>query len=159
MDATQVTVREVTDVGPDTISMTFGTPEGFDADPGEFVLVRATVDGEELARHYTLSSPTVEDAFEITVGIDPDGDLTPWLAEREPGDTLDVEGPFGNVTYEGVVGATATSSCSPVVRAWAPPWGSANALAALATRPRSSTSTRRPLTRIDCRRSRAAVRQ
>ena len=101
MDATQVTVREVTDVGPDTISMTFGTPEGFDADPGEFVLVRATVDGEELARHYTLSSPTVEDAFEITVGIDPDGDLTPWLAEREPGDTLAVEGPFGNVTYEG----------------------------------------------------------
>ncbi|AGN00478.1 flavodoxin reductase family protein [Salinarchaeum sp. Harcht-Bsk1] len=101
MNATQVTVRDVAEVGPDTIAMTLATPDGFDADPGEFVLVRATVDGEELARHYTLSSPTVDDTFEITVGIDPDGDLTPWLAEREPGDTLSVEGPFGTVTYEG----------------------------------------------------------
>jgi ferredoxin-NADP reductase len=101
MDATQVTVRDVTDVGPDTIAITLSTPAEFAADPGEFVLVRATVDGEELARHYTLSSPTVDDTFEITVGIDPDGDLTPWLAERTSGDTLSVEGPFGNVAYQG----------------------------------------------------------
>jgi ferredoxin-NADP reductase len=115
MDAMQVTVRDVTDVGPDTIAMELSTPAEFAADPGEFVLVRATVDvrgdaggssgesdgGEELARHYTLSSPTVGDTFEITVGIDPDGDLTPWLAERSSGDTLAVEGPFGNVAYQG----------------------------------------------------------
>ncbi|GAB3683583.1 ferredoxin--NADP reductase [Salinarchaeum chitinilyticum] len=101
MDATQVTVRDVADVGADTIAITLATPSKFDADPGEFVLVRATVDGEELARHYTLSSPTVGDTFEITVGIDPDGDLTPWLSDLEAGDAITIEGPFGNVTYEG----------------------------------------------------------
>lgn len=101
MDATQVTVRDVTEVGPDTIAISLETPGAFEADPGEFVLLRATVDAEELARHYTLSSPTVEDTFEITVGIDPDGDLTPRLAELEPGDELSIEGPFGTVAYRG----------------------------------------------------------
>ncbi|WP_248515470.1 FAD-binding oxidoreductase [Salinarchaeum laminariae] len=115
MEATEVTVRDVTNVGADTIAITLATPETFDADPGEFVLVRAAIGGsdgagdtsdtsdggEEIARHYTLSSPTVEDTFEITVGIDPDGDLTPWLAALESGDVLTIEGPFGNVTYEG----------------------------------------------------------
>lgn len=110
MDATQVTVRDVRDVGPGTIAMTLETPPAFDAAPGEFVLVRATVPaddaadaagGEEVARHYTLSSPTVEETFEITVGVDPEGDLTPWLAGREPGDELSIEGPFGTVAYEG----------------------------------------------------------
>jgi len=101
MDATDVTVRDVQDVGPDTIAIELATPPEFHAEPGAFVLVRMTVVDEEIARHYTLSSPTVEDTFEITVGVDPDGDLTPRLAELEPGDTIRIEGPFGNVTYEG----------------------------------------------------------
>lgn len=115
MDATQVSVRDVTDVGEDTVAIELSTPPSFDAAPGEFVLVRATVGvsgdaggasdasdgGEEIARHYTLSSPRVDDSFEITVGVDPDGDLTPHLAALEPGDELTIEGPFGEVSYAG----------------------------------------------------------
>jgi len=101
MEPTDVAVRDVRTVGPDTVAMTLSTPAGFEANPGEFVLVRASVDGEEIARHYTLSSPTVDDTFEITVGVDPDGDLSPWLADREPGDELSIEGPFGNLAYAG----------------------------------------------------------
>lgn len=101
MDATDVTVRDVRDVGSDTIAVELATPPEFAAEPGAFVLVRMSVEGEEIARHYTLSSPTVEDTFEITIGIDPDGDLTPALAALDSGDTITIEGPFGNVTYEG----------------------------------------------------------
>ncbi len=101
MDGTPVTVASVTDVGPDTVALELETPAGFDALPGQFVLLRAEPDDEELARHYTLSSPSVGETFELTVGIDPDGDLSPWLAALEAGDTVHVEGPFGRITYDG----------------------------------------------------------
>lgn len=101
MDATSVTVHSITDVGPNTVAIDLETPDGFHAEPGQFVLVRADVNGEELARHYTISSPRVGDTFEITVGVDPDGDLSPWLADLEEGDELSVAGPFGSVSYAG----------------------------------------------------------
>ena len=151
MVATSVTVEAVRDVGPDTIALELRTPAGFDALPGQFVLIRAVpgggdedgdggedVDGggedgdggedaveevdtveegdaadaaesEAVARHYTLASPGVGETFELTVGVDPDGDLSPWLAEREPGDELHVEGPFGTITYEGDVDVVAVA--------------------------------------------------
>lgn len=101
MEGTPVTVESVSEVGPDTVALELETPAGFDALPGQFVLLRARPDGEEVTRHYTLSSPSVGETFELTVGIDPDGDLSPWLAGLEGGETVHVEGPFGRITYEG----------------------------------------------------------
>lgn len=100
MDETEVAVRTVTTVGTETIALELDTPANFDANPGQFVRLYGTVDGEEIARYYTLSSPDVEGTFEITVGVDPEGDLSPWLADLEPGDTVRIEGPFGSVAYE-----------------------------------------------------------
>ncbi|RQG90030.1 FAD-dependent oxidoreductase [Natrarchaeobius halalkaliphilus] len=100
MEGTPVTVESVADVGPDTIAIELETPEEFAAAPGQFVLLRAAPTGEEISRHYTLSSPSVTDSFEITVGIDPDGDLSPWLADLDGGETVHLEGPFGTITYE-----------------------------------------------------------
>ncbi|ARS88595.1 ferredoxin--NADP reductase [Natrarchaeobaculum aegyptiacum] len=103
MEGTPVTVDAVTDVGPDTVALALETPEDFDALPGQFVLLRAEPGGvdEAVARHYTLSSPSVDETFELTVGVDPDGDLSPWLADLEGGETVHVEGPYGTITYEG----------------------------------------------------------
>lgn len=102
MEATEVAVREVRSVGPDTVALELETPTEFDAEPGQFVQLRATIDdGEEITRHYTLSSPNVADTFEITVGVDPDGDLSPWLAALEPGETVEIAGPYGHSYYEG----------------------------------------------------------
>ena len=97
-----VTVDTVTEVGPETIALEFHTPDDFDALPGQFVVLRATPEGEdeELTRYYTLSSPGVEDTFEVTVGIDPEGSLSPWLATLEGGETVEIDGPYGDVTYE-----------------------------------------------------------
>ncbi|MFB6093083.1 MAG: FAD-dependent oxidoreductase [Haloquadratum sp.] len=102
MDAT-VAVTAVEDVGPRTVALTLASPEGFDAAPGQFVKLSAAVDGEEYTRFYTLSSPGVDDTFEITVGIDPEesGPFSRFLLDVAPGDELDVSGPFGASFYEG----------------------------------------------------------
>lgn len=103
MDEQAVGVRDVRTVGDDAVALELETPDEFDALPGQFVRVlgRADEDGDDpIARYYTLSSPTVEETFEITVAVDPDGDLSPWLADRRPGDTVRIEGPFGDVAYD-----------------------------------------------------------
>lgn len=101
MDATVVVVAAES-VGPDTIALTFETPADFSARPGQFVKLTGAVDGEEYSRFYTLSSPGVEDTFEITIGIDPDeaGPFSVLLADLEPGDELEMSGPFGKSYYE-----------------------------------------------------------
>ncbi len=101
MESTEIAVRSVRTVGEDTIALELESPPEFDAQPGQFVQVRDKVAGEEVTRHYTLSSPDAEGTFEITVGIDPDGDLSPRLAELEAGDAVEVAGPFGRSYYEG----------------------------------------------------------
>jgi 3-phenylpropionate/trans-cinnamate dioxygenase ferredoxin reductase subunit len=100
MEGTEVEIVDVRGVGPDTIAIRVASPSGFEARPGQFVQVRATVDGDPVTRHYSVSSSVVAETFELTVGIDPEGTLTPRLAEATPGDTVEVAGPFGRVYYE-----------------------------------------------------------
>ena len=96
----EVTVESVAEVGADTVALDLESPEGFDAVPGQFVKLTARVDGEHVSRFYTLSSPDVGETFEVTVGVDPEGSLGPWLAESE-GERVRIEGPFGSAHYEG----------------------------------------------------------
>jgi ferredoxin-NADP reductase len=97
----QVTVAAVETVGPDTVALELRTPADFAADPGQFVLVRGTVDGVEETGYYTLSSPDTEGTMEITVEAPPEATLAPWLADRQPDDVVEIEGPFGDVRYTG----------------------------------------------------------
>jgi ferredoxin-NADP reductase len=101
MDAT-VAVTEVTSVGPNTVAITLESPDEFDARPGQFVKISATVDDEDYARFYTLSSPDANGTFEITVGVDPEeaGPFSQHLLDLEADDVLDISGPFGNEYYE-----------------------------------------------------------
>lgn len=97
----QVSLADVRDVGPHAVALDVDCPPGFDAMPGQFVKLTATVDGEDKSRFYSISSPRVGETFEVTIEVDPDGALAPWLAERTAGDTLSISGPFGNTYYEG----------------------------------------------------------
>ncbi|WP_226008390.1 FAD-dependent oxidoreductase [Natrinema salinisoli] len=96
-----VKIESITDVGQDTFALELVTPSNFEAHPGQFILVRAEIDGEEETGYYTLSSPDVKNTFEVTVAITPDGTLGPWLVDREVGESITVEGPYGEIQYLG----------------------------------------------------------
>lgn len=96
----EVTVRAIREVGPDTIAVDLETPDGFDPQPGQFVKLTAFVDGEHVSRFYTLSSPLASDTFELTVGIDDEGTLAPWLRDAA-GEDVAIEGPYGRAFYDG----------------------------------------------------------
>ncbi|WP_066414224.1 FAD-dependent oxidoreductase [Halorubrum aethiopicum] len=102
MDAT-VAVTSVEEVGSDTYAIRFDTPGGFSAEPGQFVKLGTEIDGESVARFYTLSSPTTEETFEVTVGIDLEegGEFSRFLADIEPGVEMSLTGPFGDQHYDG----------------------------------------------------------
>ncbi|WP_332898432.1 FAD-dependent oxidoreductase [Haladaptatus sp. CMSO5] len=101
MEPREVTVAANRRVGPDTVALDVKTPDGFSAEPGQFVKLTLDVEGESVSRFYTLSSPSVTDTFELTVGIDPEGDVAPHIEALEAGDTVTIAGPFGNDYYEG----------------------------------------------------------
>lgn len=101
MDAT-VAATSVVSVGTDTVAISFESPEEFDARPGQFVKLTGVVDGEEYSRFYTLSSPDVEETFEITVEVtDEGGPFSAYLAALDVGEEIEMSGPFGNDYYEG----------------------------------------------------------
>jgi ferredoxin-NADP reductase len=100
MEDAELAVVAVESVGPDAVAIDFESPPDFDAQPGQFVKLTVSVDGEDISRFYTISSPDVADTFEITVGIDPDGDLAPHLESLTAGDRVRVAGPFGSDFYE-----------------------------------------------------------
>ncbi len=99
METVAVTDRRA--VGPNAVALSLAAPAGFDARPGQFVKLTLTAGGEEVSRFYTVSSPRVIDSVEVTVEIDPEGDLGPRLASLEVGDEIGMDGPFGNAAYEG----------------------------------------------------------
>lgn len=100
MNTTRVPVVSVRTVGSDAIALELRSPDGFDARPGQFVKLSATVDGEDMSRFYTISSPHIGETFETTLTIDPSGTFGPYLSSLKSGETIGVAGPFGNAYYE-----------------------------------------------------------
>jgi cytochrome-b5 reductase len=102
MDQTQADVVAVEDCGPDAVALSIETPDGFSARPGQFVRLTARVEGEDVSRFYTISSPDVKGDFELTVGYDPEegGAFSEYLLGIEAGDEVTVAGPFGSDYYE-----------------------------------------------------------
>ncbi|MEF8886113.1 MAG: FAD-dependent oxidoreductase [Haloarculaceae archaeon] len=101
MEDRTLSVAAVESVGPDTVAIDVESPADFDARPGQFVRLTLATDGGEESRFYTVSSPNVAETFEITVEVDPDGEVGPELARLEAGDEVRVSGPYGSDYYEG----------------------------------------------------------
>jgi ferredoxin-NADP reductase len=101
MDSTDVAVVDRGTVGPDTFTLTFDTPAGFEGRAGQFVRLSAAVDGESYARFYTLSSPDTEDTFEVTAEVHEEGGpFSAYLADLTVGEEITMAGPFGEDYYE-----------------------------------------------------------
>ena len=74
--------------------------------PGQFVRIALELDGEIVARPYSLVNSPTEREFEIFFNIVPGGPLTPRLAALQQGDVIKVaEKPYGFLTLDEVPAA------------------------------------------------------
>jgi ring-1,2-phenylacetyl-CoA epoxidase subunit PaaE len=84
----------------DAISLSFAIPRELEADyrfaPGQYLTLRATLDGEEVRRSYSICSGPDDDELRIAVKKIDGGAFSNWAAEQlKTGDQLDVMTPTG----------------------------------------------------------------
>lgn len=98
-DESLLVCQAVLDVTHDVKTFTFASPQPhlFHFEPGQFITLRLEVDGTEVLRSYTVSSPpTRPHALSITVKRKPGGVVSPWLHDTvRPGTALRVQPPLG----------------------------------------------------------------
>ena len=100
----ELTVKRVSPEAAGSVAITFDIPpaelERFHFEPGQFLTVKAVVDGQEVRRSYSISSPRSRLARkgELEIGIRPveGGVFSNWAAQSvKAGDTLSVMPPDG----------------------------------------------------------------
>lgn len=94
---------EVTEVRPlteDAIEVTFRVPEAladaYDYAPGQYIALRATVEGEQVRRSYSICQAPTRGSLKVGIKRDLGGLFSTWaLTSLEPGMTLEVMSPEG----------------------------------------------------------------
>ena len=111
------------------VALTFHIPEtlrtAFTFEPGQFLTLRATIDGQDVRRSYSICSPQrlLRDKGELQVGIRPveGGVFSNWAAQQlKAGDTLRVMPPEGRFVVQRPralhrVGFAAGSGITPIL--------------------------------------------
>jgi ring-1,2-phenylacetyl-CoA epoxidase subunit PaaE len=101
----RLTVREVRPLTEDSIEVTFVIPPElageYDYDPGQYVAIRATIDGSELRRSYSICAVPAGGEIRIAIKRDLGGAFSSWALEHlGPGAQLDVMSPEGSFTTD-----------------------------------------------------------
>ncbi len=123
-----LTVARVTPEAAGAVAITLAVPAElraqFDFQPGQFLTVRANIDGVDVRRSYSISSPRSRLAQgELELGIRPveGGVFSNWAATQlQAGDTLRVMPPDGRFTVQKAraihrVGFAAGSGITPIL--------------------------------------------
>ncbi len=124
-----LTVKRVSPEAAGAVAITFAIPddarERFAFEPGQFLTLRATIDGQDVRRSYSISCPRsrLAKAGELEVGIRPvdGGVFSNWAAQAvKAGDTIQVMPPDGRFTVKKQraihrVGFAAGSGITPIL--------------------------------------------
>jgi ring-1,2-phenylacetyl-CoA epoxidase subunit PaaE len=123
----RLTVDDLRRESVDAISMTFAIPKDLAEDyrfaPGQYLTLRATLDGEEVRRSYSICSGPDDGELRIAVKRVDGGAFSSWASEElKHGDALDVMTPtgrFGVAPAPGLarihVGFAAGSGITPIL--------------------------------------------
>lgn len=125
----QLTVKRVSPEAAGSVAITFDIPaaerEAFNFEPGQFLTLRARVDGQDVRRNYSISSPRsrLTRAGELEIGIRPveGGLFSNWAAQTlKAGIRLEVMPPDGRFTVRKQraihrVGFAAGSGITPIL--------------------------------------------
>jgi ferredoxin-NADP reductase len=94
-------VREIIQRTHDVKSFRFARPAAFDYQAGQFMFVTIKIGGEEVRKHFTLSSsPTERSVIEFTKKLT-DHPFSVALTNATVGDWARIDGPYGQFTFEG----------------------------------------------------------
>jgi len=85
----------------DAVAITFAVPEElrdqFRFDPGQHLTLRATIDGQDVRRSYSICSGVQDGVLRIAVKRFPGGAFSTWANERlRPGDAIEAMPPLGH---------------------------------------------------------------
>lgn len=77
----------------------------FGYEAGQFIMLKANIDGEEVKRAYSVASPPPRDFkhaeyIELIIKLVPGGKLTTYLFSLEAGSSIYVAGPYGRFTLK-----------------------------------------------------------
>ncbi len=120
-------VAEVRPLTAASVEVTFAVPESlhgeYDYLPGQHVALRATVDGRELRRSYSICRPPSPGRISVAIKRDLGGAFSTWAtSELRAGDRIDVMSPQGTFTIDlgaldgkHVAGIAAGSGITPLM--------------------------------------------
>jgi ring-1,2-phenylacetyl-CoA epoxidase subunit PaaE len=125
----ELTVKRVSPEAAGSVAVTFDIPaserDAFNFEPGQFLTLRAKVDGQDIRRNYSISSPRsrLAKAGELEIGIRPveGGLFSNWAAQTlKAGARLEVMPPDGRFTVKKQraihrVGFAAGSGITPIL--------------------------------------------
>ena len=125
----ELTIKRVSPEAAGSVAVTFDIPaparEAFSFQPGQFLTLRARVNGEDVRRTYSISCPRsrLAKAGELEIGIRPveGGVFSNWAAQTlKAGDKLDVMPPDGRFVVKKQraihrVGFAAGSGITPIL--------------------------------------------
>lgn len=118
-------VAEVRPLTPTSVEVTLAVPDdladAFAYAPGQYVALRATIDGHDLRRSYSLCRPPNRGTISVGVKRDPEGRFSRWVHESlRPGDEIEVMSPRGSFVSRApagghVVAIAAGSGITPIM--------------------------------------------
>jgi ring-1,2-phenylacetyl-CoA epoxidase subunit PaaE len=96
----RLVVNDLRQESPDAVSLTFAIPkelaDDYSFNPGQYLTLRTTMDGEEVRRSYSICSGPDDGELRIAVKKVDGGAFSNWAAdELKSGDELDVMTPTG----------------------------------------------------------------
>lgn len=68
--------------------------------PGQFITMHFDIDGKVLKRSYSIANRTNNQRIEFAAGFVPEGPATEKLFNLAPGDSIEVNGPFGRLVLK-----------------------------------------------------------
>ena len=115
-----LTVTQVRQETRDTIVATFGVPpalqEHFAFTQGQHLTLRATINGEDLRRSYSICSAVNDGDLRVAIKRTQGGQFSTWANDTlKPGITIDVMPPMGHFNLP-LVPTNATNSPRAMVR-------------------------------------------
>lgn len=98
-----LTVSDVRALTKDSVEVSFAIPpelqDDYDYIPGQYVALRATIDGQEVRRSYSICDVPRDGVLRVAIKRDRGGVFSTWANDTlKPGDTMDVMNPQGAFT-------------------------------------------------------------